>query len=346
VTAARQVAPGTESELDERLSRPTRQVLETFERHPGDVIVLGAAGKMGPSLARMARRALDDLGRQERVLAASRFSDPAVETGLHAHGVETVKCDLGNRADVMALPEVPNVIFMAGQKFGTSVEPSATWAANVLVPALAAERYAHSRIVAFSTGNVYPLVPRESGGACEDDTPAPVGEYATSCLGRERILEHFSRERGTAVAIVRLNYAVDLRYGVLVDLAQRVRDEEPIDLAMGSVNVIWQGDASAQALCCLAQASSPPFVVNVTGPETLSIRAVATRFGELLGRAPVFGGTEAPDALLSDASRASALFGAPTVDADTLIDWVADWIARDGRTLAKPTKFEVRDGRF
>jgi nucleoside-diphosphate-sugar epimerase len=193
---------------------------------------------------------------------------------------------------------------------------------------------------------VYPFVRRGSGGAREGDPPVPVGEYALSCLGRERIFEHFSRERGTAVAIVRLNYAVDLRYGVLVDLAQRVRDGDAIDLAMGSVNVIWQGDANAQALCCLAHAASPPFVINVTGPETLSIREVAARFGALLGRTPVLEGTEAEEALLSDASRARELFGPPTVPADVLIEWVGEWIARDGRTLARPTRFEVRDGRF
>ena len=339
-------APETESELEERLSRPTPGVLSSLEAHPGDILILGAAGKMGPSLARMARRALDALGRSDRVIAVSRFSEAHAEAALNDDGIETVRCDLADRAAIATLPDAPNVVFMAGQKFGTVSEPSTTWGANVLVPALAAERYAASRIIAFSTGNVYPLVPRESRGARETDPPAPVGEYATSCLGRERIFEYHSRRNGTMVAIVRLNYAVDLRYGVLVDVARKVRDGEPVDVTMGAVNVIWQGDANAVALRCLAHASTPPFVINVTGAEALSVREVAARFGVLLGREPIVTGTEAPDALLSDASRARALFGEPTVPTDRLIEWVAEWVGRGGRTLAKPTKFEVRDGRF
>lgn len=338
--------PRTEPQLEELLSRPTSGVLSALMGLPGDVIILGAAGKMGPSLARMARRALDDLDRTDHVYAVSRFSDAEAERAMQADGIDTIRCDLADRAELSRLPDAPNVVFMAGQKFGTASEPSATWGANVVVPALAAERYSSSRIVAFSTGNVYPLVPRDSGGARETDAPAPVGEYAISCLGRERIFEYLSRRNGTRVAIVRLNYAVDLRYGVLVDIARRVRDGEPVDVTMGAVNVIWQGDANAIALQCLREAASPPFVVNVTGPEALSVRELAERLGELLGRAPRFIGAEAPDALLSNASRARELFGGPTVSTSQLIEWVADWIGRGGRTLAKPTKFEVRDGRF
>ena len=338
--------PENEDQLEELLSRPTPGVLSSLMAVPGDIVILGAAGKMGPSLARMARRAIDDLDRGDRVIAVSRFSSADAEAALEADGIATVRCDLADRAALAALPDAPNVVFMAGQKFGTAAEPSATWGANVLVPALAAERYASSRIVAFSTGNVYPLVPRTSRGARETDAPAPVGEYAISCLGRERIFEYHSRRNGTPVAIVRLNYAVDLRYGVLVDLARRVRDGEPIDVTMGAVNVIWQGDANAIALQCLREAASPAFVVNVTGPETLSVRELAERLGELLGREPRFTGTEAPDALLSDASRSRELFGEPSVPTDQLIEWVAGWIGRGGRTLSKPTKFEVRDGRF
>jgi nucleoside-diphosphate-sugar epimerase len=214
------------------------------------------------------------------------------------------------------------------------------------VPAIAAERYAASRIVAFSTGNVYPLVPADSTGARETDAPAPVGEYANSCLGRERVFEHWSARSGTRVAIVRLNYAVDLRYGVLVDVAVKVRDGAPVDLRMGYANVIWQGDANARALQCLAHAASPPFVLNVTGAERVSIREVACRFGERFGRAPIFTGAEAPDALLSDASRSVSLFGPPSVPLDTLVDWVADWVARGGVLLGKPTHFEEREGRY
>ena len=338
--------PRNEDQLEELLSRPTARVLSALSALPGDTVILGAAGKMGPSLARMVRRALDDLDRTDHVYAVSRFSDAELERAMQHDGIDTIRCDLADRAELSRLPDAPNVVFMAGQKFGTASEPSATWGANVLVPALAAERYASSRIVAFSTGNVYPLVPRGSGGARETDAPAPVGEYAISCLGRERIFEYHSRRNGTQVAIVRLNYAVDLRYGVLVDIARRVRDGEPIDVTMGAVNVIWQGDANAIALQCLGRAASPPFIINVTGAETLAVRDLATRLGELLGREPRFTGTEAPDALLSDASRSRELFGAPAVPTDLLIEWVAGWIGDGGRTLAKPTRFEVRDGRF
>jgi nucleoside-diphosphate-sugar epimerase len=336
----------TEAALEDALSAPTPVVLDALRATPGDIVVLGAAGKMGPTLARMARRALDTLGTGHRVIAVSRFTNSAAARALQNHGIETVRCDLLDRRAVAALPDAPNVIFMAGQKFGTSDAPSATWAMNVLVPAVAAERYASSRIVAFSTGNVYPLTRAGGGGSREDDPPAPVGEYAMSCLGRERIFEDAAARRGTRVAIVRLNYAVELRYGVLVDIAARVMHGEPVSLRMGHVNVIWQGDANAWALASLPRASAPPFVVNVTGAETLAVRALAARFGELLGRAPSFTGTEAPDALLSDASRAHALFGAPSVATSTLVEWVAAWLLAGRPLLGKPTHFEERGGAF
>ena len=338
--------PRTESELEELLSRPTPGVRSTLTSLSGDIMVLGAAGKMGPSLARMARRALDELDRDDVVYAVSRFTEAESDAGLRRDGIETIRCDLADRSALASLPDAASVIFMAGQKFGTASEPSMTWGANVVVPSLAAERFAGSRVVAFSTGNVYPLVPRASRGARETDAPAPIGEYAISCLGRERVFEYHSRRSGMPVAIVRLNYAVDLRYGVLVDLARRVREGEPIDVTMGAVNVIWQGDANAWAIECLAHAASPPFVINVTGRETLGVRDLASRLGELLGREPHLTGTEAPDALLSDASRAHEMFGPPTVSTERLVEWVADWVGRGGRTLARPTKFEVRDGRF
>ena len=265
----------SEAALEDALSAPSPGTLDALRSTPGDIVVLGAAGKMGPTLARMARRALDAIGRRDRVIAVSRFSQASSERSLRDHGIETIRCDLLDRTAVAALPDAPNVIFMAGQKFGTRDAPSATWAMNVVVPAMAAERYAASRIVAFSTGNIYPLTPVTAGGARESDLPAPVGEYAMSCLGRERIFEDASARRGTRVAIVRLNYAVDLRYGVLVDIAQLIARGEAIDLRMGHANVIWQGDANDWALRCLARASAPPFIVNVTGRETLSIRAIA-----------------------------------------------------------------------
>ena len=346
MTAERGEGPTTEPELEEALARPDPGVLEALRAVPGDIVILGAAGKMGPSLAHMARNAASALGDDRRIVAVSRFSDRAAEERLNARGIETIRCDLADRDAVRRLPDAPNVLFMAGQKFGTSGAPGATWMANVVVPAIAAERYATSRIVAFSTGNVYPLVPATSPGARETDLPGPVGEYAITCLGRERIFEHFAERHGTRVAIVRLNYAVDLRYGVLVDVAARVRDGRPVDVGMGWANVIWQGDANARALRLLPLGASPPVILNVTGPERVSIRDVAVRFGERFGREPVFTGTEASDALLSDASRSVQLFGPPVLSLDTLIDWVAAWLARGGKTLGKPTHFEERTGNF
>lgn len=336
----------SEAELEDALSAPSPALLDALRSTPGDIIVLGAAGKMGPTLARMAKRAIDALGRHDRVIAASRFSSAKAEQSLRAAGVVTVRCDLLDRGAVAALPDAPNVIFMAGQKFGTRDAPSSTWAMNVVLPSIAAERYADSRIVAFSTGNVYALSPVRGGGSRESDAPAPVGEYAMSCLGRERVFEDAASRRGTPVAIVRLNYAVDLRYGVLVDIASRVMRGEVIDLRMGHVNVIWQGDANDWALRCLAHASVPPFVVNVTGRETLTVRALATRFGELLDRPPVFAGAEASDALLSNATLAHTVFGTPSVSSGTLLEWVAGWLRSGNPLLGKPTHFEERTGAF
>ena len=342
-------APPNEAALEELLSRPRPATIDAFRRLPGDVIVLGAGGKMGPTLARMARRAATEAeGARDgrRIIAVSRFHDSAAAAALEDAGVATLRCDLLDRHAVDALPDAPNVIFMAGQKFGTGDAPAATWAMNTLVPAFCAERYTGARIVAFSTGNVYPLVPVTGPGARESDTPAPVGEYAASCLGRERMFEHASARAGTRVAIIRLNYAVDLRYGVLVDIASRVRAREPIDLSMGHVNVVWQGDANRVALESLVRAAAPPYIINVTGAAQLSVRSLAERFGALFGVTPEFTGREASDALLSDTSRLAADFAPLEVDADTLTEWVASWIASGGALLGKPTKFERRDGRF
>lgn len=343
---AARVSFASEAALEDALSAPSASLLASLRATPGDIVVLGAAGKMGPTLARMARRAIDELGRRDRVIAVSRFSSPKAEQSLHAWNIETIRCDLLDRNAVAALPNAPNVIFMAGQKFGTSDAPSSTWAMNVVLPSIAAERYAESRIVAFSTGNVYALSSVLGGGSRESDAPSPIGEYAMSCLGRERIFEDAASRRGTRVAIVRLNYAVDLRYGVLVDIASRVLRGDRIDLRMGHVNVIWQGDANDWALRCLAHAGAPPFVVNVTGNETLAVRDLAVRFGELLQRAPAFTGTESPDALLSNASLAHRLFGPPSVPTSTLIEWVAEWVQAGRPQLGKPTHFEERSGAF
>jgi nucleoside-diphosphate-sugar epimerase len=333
----------TEAELDEALSTPRAETTAALAECPGDVVVLGAGGKMGPTLARMVRRAATD-GR--RVIAVSRWSSTAAERALNDAGVETLACDLLDRAAVARLPDAPNVIFMAGQKFGTTGAPALTWGMNTLVPANCAERYRAARIVAFSTGNVYALTPIASGGSRETDTPAPVGEYAASCLGRERVFELYAERYGTRVAIVRLNYAIDLRYGVLVDLALRVAREEEIPVAMGYVNVIWQGDANRIAIECLPHAAAPPFVVNVTGSETLSVRTLAERLGERLRRTVRFSGVEREDALLSSTARMRATFAPPEVTIDEMLDRVADWVAHDGPLLGKPTKFEARDGKF
>jgi nucleoside-diphosphate-sugar epimerase len=321
-------------------------VLDALRAAPGDIVVLGAGGKMGPSLARMGRRAADHVGDGRRVIAVSRFSDARAERALATSGVETVRADLLDRAAVAALPDAPTVIFMAGQKFGTSGGPAATWAMNVLVPAHVAERYGGSRIVAFSTGNVYPLVPVTGRGSREDDPLGPIGEYAQSCLGRERVLEYEAELSGSPLALLRLNYANALRYGVLTDLAIAVRDGTPIDLTMGFVNVIWQGDANAMALQSLAHSAQPPMILNLAGESHVSVRTAALELSTMMERQPCFTGTEAPDALLSDSSRARALFGPASIDPSTLIEWTARWIAAGGSTLGKPTKFQSRDGSF
>lgn len=332
-----------EAELDRRLSEPRDETRAALAACPGDVIVLGAGGKMGPTLTSMLKRAAPD-GR--RVIAVSRWSSAAAERSLAEQGIETVSCDLLDRRAVERLPDAPNVIFMAGQKFGTTGAPAMTWGMNTLVPAFCAERYASSRIVAFSTGNVYSLTPVSSGGSRETDTPAPVGEYAASCLGRERVLELYAERAGTRVAIVRLNYAIDLRYGVLVDIALRVSRGEPVPVDMGFVNVIWQGDANRIAIECLPRASAPPFVVNLTGADTIAVRDLANRFAARFDTPVTFTGNERPDALLSNTDRMRSTFAPAETPLARMIEWVADWVERGGPLLGKPTKFEARDGKF
>lgn len=343
----------SDAALDEWLSRPDTALPPLLARLDGDILVLGAGGKMGPSLAVMARRALDAAGdgaARRRVIAVSRFGGSAgAETAasLRDAGVDVERADLTDRHALAALPDAPNVVFMAGQKFGTSGHPSHTWAMNTWVPALCAERWAGARTVVFSTGNVYPLVPVAGRGAREGDRPAPVGEYAMSCLGRERMYEYFAERAGTPLAIVRLNYANALRYGVLTDLARRVWAGEPVDVTMGAVNVIWQGDANRLALAALAHASAePPFVVNVTGAETLAVRVLAYELARRLERTPAITGHEAPDALLSDTTRMHERLGAPETSLAELLDWTAEWVRRGGALLDRPTRFEVRDGEF
>ena len=336
----------TEAELNERLSRPTPGAIEVLRRLPGDLLVLGAGGKMGPSLCHMARRALDAGGLPGRVIAVSRFGEPGLAAALAREGIVVLRVDLLDRDALARLPDAPNILFLAGQKFGTRDAPHRTWAMNAIVPARVAERFAGRRTVVFSTGNVYPLTPVASGGAVEEGPTGPVGEYAMSCLARERIFEHAAATVASPVLLFRLNYAVELRYGVLLDTARRVRNGEPVPLAMGHVNVIWQGDANDRALRALELATTPAAALNVTGPETLSIRWLARRFGERFGVTPQCEGTEAPDALLSNAGESIRRFGPPTVDIETLIGWTAEWLEAGGPTLDKPTRFEVRDGQF
>lgn len=335
-----------EAELEDALSEPTAGAIDALCRVPGDVLVLGAGGKMGPTLARMLARIRDRLGDGRRILAASRFSSPGLRERLHAHGVEAFSCDLTDPRALTALPDAPNVIFMAGQKFGTQDRPELTWMTNVVVPSVAAERYRESRFVVFSTGCVYPFVACDGPGSREEDSLDPPGEYASTCVGRERIFTHYSRQLGTPVLLFRLNYAIDLRYGVLADIALRVSQGEPVDVTTARVNVIWQGDANARAIQCLPLATSPPTVLNVTGAESISVREMAHRFGGCYGREPVIVGEESATAWLSDASRSFELFGPTTVTLDEMITATVRWIEADGVMLGKPTRFDARDGQF
>ncbi len=333
--------------LEEELSKPTPGVLAALKAFDGDVMLLGAGGKMGPTLARMVRRGLDEIGKtSRRVIAVSRFSSADAARSLQGHGVETIACDLLDRAAVSALPAAPNVIFMAGHKFGTNDAPEITWVMNTLVPAIVAERFAKSRIVVFSTGCVYPLVPSDGPGAREDSPLTPPGEYTNSCVGRERVFGHFAKQHGTRALLFRLCYAIDLRYGVLCDVASKVARGDPVDVTMGAANVIWQGDANARAIQCLAHTASPPIALNVTGIERVSIRWLAHRFGELLGREAIITGAEGERAWLWDASRSYELFGPPTVSLEEMIRATAQWQSQGGAMLDRPTHFEVSDGNF
>ena len=336
----------TVSQLEEVMSRPTPEVIQAMAEMDSGLLILGVGGKMGPTLAKLARRAIDEAGLNKKVIGVSRFSSPGVQADLNQAGIETIPCDILDDAELKGLPDIPNVIFMAGRKFGSTGDEPLTWAMNTYLPGRVAEKYRNSRIVVFSTGNVYPLTPVSHGGATETHPADPIGEYAQSCLGRERVFAHFSNRFGTPVTILRLNYAIDLRYGILLDIAEKVYDEEPVDLTMGTANVIWQGDANAVVLRTLKRCQSPPMVLNLTGPEIVSIRWLATRFGEIFDKAPIFQGVEAETALLSNAARCHQLFGYPRISLEQMVRSVAHWVEIGGTTLGKPTKFEARDGKF
>ena len=333
-------------QLEELLSRPSPAVVSVIGGLTGRLAILGAGGKMGPSLTRMACRARDAAGADLEIVAVSRFSDAAVAEKLQRAGARTVRCDLLDAEAVADLPSAENVIYMVGLKFGTGDDPVRTWATNTLAPAWAMRRYREARIVAFSTGCVYELVAVQSGGSVEADPLEPLGEYANACVARERVLEYGSRTSATPMVLLRLNYAVEMRYGVLVDIASRVLAGEEIELTTGHFNVIWQGEANAAAIRLLEHATCPPAAINVTGADTLAVRDVAQRLAELMGRDVRLAGTESPTAWLSNAARAHHLLGPPRVAVDEILRWTADWLTRGGETLGKPTHFETRDGRY
>lgn len=335
-----------EETLEEALSRPTPELVEFMERLDGDILFLGVSGKMGISMASMAKRACQQAGAKKRVIGVSRFSNAANREYLEGLGIEVIAGDLLSQEFLSSLPDCQNVVYLAGTKFGTQGNEAYTWAMNAYLPGLIIERFKSARIVALSTGCVYPLVNTESGGSVESDEVGPIGEYAQSCLGRERMFEFGSISHDTPVVLIRLNYAVEMRYGVLIDIATKVWEEESIDVTMGHANVIWQGDANALILRAFDLCESPARHLNVTGPETLSIRLVAEQFGRLLGKEPKIVGEEASSALLSNASNLFEELGKPIVSIEQIIEWTARWIGDGGRQLGKPTHFEVRDGQY
>lgn len=339
--------PRTDREIELLLSTPTAGAIEAARALPGDTMVLGVGGKMGTTIAVMLRRALDAAGRKDAtVTGVSRFSRPEARAALEELGVRTLACDLADAAQVEALPATANVLYLAGQKFGTDSAPGLSWIQNTVVPAIVAQRFKDSRIVVFSTGCVYPFVPVIGPGANEAEPVAFLGEYASTCVGRERVFGHYSSEFGTRVLLYRLNYSVELRYGVLVDIALKVLNGETVDVSMGWLNCIWQGDACARAIQCLAHTASLPRILNITGPEKLSIRALAEEFGRRFDRVPVLTGAEAPTAWLSDASESIRLFGPPTTGVPAMMDMIVDYLRAGGHLLGKPTHFETRSGKF
>jgi len=328
--------------LDELLCRPSQALIDDLNKVHGDIMVMGVGGKMGPTLAGLAKAAQP----RRKVIGVARFSEPGVKEWLEARGIETINCDLLDQRAIDALPKSPNIIFMAGRKFGAEGNLALTWAMNSYVPALVAQAFPASRIVAFSTGCVYPFVPVNGKGSDESMPPNPPGEYAQSCVGRERMFEYFSNQFKTPGRLFRLNYSIDMRYGVLHDIATKVAAGKPIDVSIGHVNFIWQGDAASQALRCLAYCETPTSPINVSGPEILAVRDLASELSKLFGKEPILVGKEDPTAWLTDTSQAVKLFGLPIVDTPQMIRWTADWVARSMPSFGKPTKYEVRDGRY
>lgn len=325
---------------------PSQRLIDDIQRIEGDILILGAGGKMGPSMARLAVEAVRRSGTDKRVIAVSRFSDEKLVKDLQAAGVEIIKADLLNESELQGLPDVPNVIYLAGYKFGTTGNEPYTWIMNTYLPAKVAEKYSNSRIVVFSSGNIYPLSPVTNGGSSEDTTTSPVGEYAQSCLGRERMFQYFSQKNHTPMLLYRLNYANDVSYGILLEIARSVFEEKEIDLCMGNVNVIWQGDANEVALRSLLHCSSPARILNVTGPETVSVRWVALEFAKMFGKKISFTSTEEQNALLSNAAECFRLFGYPSVTLKQMMELIGRWVMEGGKTLNKPTHFQEREGKY
>lgn len=329
-----------------RLLVPSHELVSDIGRIKGDIVILGAGGKMGPALARAAKQAVNIAGIQKRIIAVARFSEGGLRDQLENEGIETIQADLLIEEQLKALPLIENVLYLAGVKFGTSGNAPLTWAMNSYLPGRVAQKFRDSNIVVFSTGNVYPMCPVESGGATEKTLPNPTGEYAQSCLGRERLFQYFSSIYKTPLLIYRLNFAIDTTYGVLIEIARSVKEEQPFDLSMGYFNAIWQGDANEIAIRSLLHCEAPPKILNVTGPETVSVRWAAAEFGRIFGTTPIFVNEELPTAYLSDASECARIFGQPKVLVEQMIPLLAEWMVQGGKLINKPTHFQERKGKY
>ena len=335
-----------EAQLEDLLSVPNSELVEMMRELEGDIMILGIGGKMGVTLGHQAINAIREAGVNKKVIGVSRFSDESARQRLENWGVETIACDLLDAEDVAKLPQIKNIIYMAGRKFGTNGTEEMTWAMNALVPGYVGSHFRNSNIVVFSTGCVYPLVTAASGGCTEDTAPAPIGEYSQSCLGRERIFSYCSKQFGTKVLLFRLNYAIDLRYGVLHDIGKQIYNDEPVNNTVGHFNIIWQGDANNQALRCLQHCTSPAAPMNITGPEIVSVEYIAEKFAEIMGKELKYTGQPGDKCYLNNSSKATKLFGAPRVSIEQMIKWQAQWFMQGGSSLGKPTHFEVNDGKF
>lgn len=333
-------------EIYKSLLQPSDDLIQDIARLDGDIMILGVGGKMGPALAKLAKQAVDKAGINKKIIGVARFTEMDLQRELEMEGIETIKADLLNDEQLQKLPDVENVLYLAGVKFGTSGNESFTWAMNTYLPGRVAEKFKNSRIVVFSTGNVYPLTNANGKGASENIAPEPIGEYAQSCLGRERMFQYFSEKNNTPILIYRLNYANDVTYGVLLEIAKAVKENRPIDLSMGTVNIIWQGDANEVALRCLRHCSMPGKILNVTGNEILSVRKLAETFGEMFNTKPIFINEEQPTSLLSDASECSRIFGTPKISLQQMMDVIVQWINHGGKTINKPTHFSERKGKY